>query len=625
MRELRREKEYKASAPQDTIHRIRGILKDCDLFTLEKHYRFLTTGVAGCRVWLGDEDVEGINAGTNGKGLTARYAAASGYGELMERLENGALFPVRQRRFALSNNGTEAPEDFRGRLQSGGADLLYQFAPDERWLTAAQCAEACGDIVAAMFGIALRDVPELLSRAMEGERMPCVPFYAANEGKTRLMPMELMWRTCGTNGMCAGNEPREALIQGISELLERYAIRLLYEENTPPPVVPPEAFADTEILKRLEAMRAEGMRYEIRDCSMKRGLPVIGLRLIRPDGTQSFHLGADPSPITALERCLTELFQGGTDDIALRYHAHGIGAKPAADAAQAEKALYYGDLIENIASGSGAWPDSVFAEGEPFAGFDHPVTKSDRDDLRFLTGLVRHMGFSLYIRDNSSLGFPAYTVYIPGVSEFDFLYDAPRFHDLAACTELARRQKTLLNLPNADDDTIRGLAETLKDLERFAITIELKPQKWFLSNTELPPLARNRHGFLAMVYGHAGLYADAAEHMEQFLASEDSADAPRRLCKAMRDGWLARSQGHSEPETLYKLTAAYGEALAQKALRYDFREERFPACFDCERCPAQIHCRFEALCRRHRVAQVQMASHAIDQQALCALFPKSHA
>ena len=621
MGNIRRDKAYKSLPPLATINRARAILEKCDLFLLERHYRFPTTGVACCRIWLGDEDVAQLYVGTNGKGMNARFALASAYGEMLERLENSALFPMRQRRFALKHAAAAAPEAFQ-RVTERKADLLYQYSPDERWLTPGELLSECGYVVAEMFGIAMADVPALLTNAIEGERTPCAHFYSVAEKKTRLMPMELIWRTCGTNGMCAGNEPREALIQGISEILERYAIRLLYEENTPPPIVPPSTFAGTEILKRLEAMRKQGMRYEIRDCSMGRGLPVMGLRLVRQDGAQAFHLGADPSPITALERCLTELFQGSPEDNDRRYHAGSIGRKPGPDADHAQRAAYYGHFTESISSGFGAWPDCVYEPGAPFAGFAHPVTKSDEDDLDYLIRLVRGLGFRLFVRDNSYLGFPAYTAYIPGASEVDFLFDAPRFDELSAWTRFAREHETLLNLPDADDAALKRLAGALKEAEGSCLTDKFQPQKWFLSNEELPPFARDGRAFAAVLYGCAGMYADAVSRMDEYLDSDASQDAPRRLSLAMRDGWLARAEGGSPEVAHARLSEKYGEALAEKALGWRFRAEEWPTCFDCGRCGIRETCRFEALCRQQRRAQEQMAFGAIDQAALEALFEK---
>ncbi len=622
MDNIRRDKEYKSLPPLESITRARTILNQCDLFTLEKHYRFPATGVACCRVWLGDEEIEDLQVGTNGKGMNARFALASAYGELLERLQNGALFPMRQRRFALPGAVEEPLQAFQQKLKQQGANLLFQFAPDECWLTPEETAAACGDIIAEMFGIRETDVPELLARSIEGDKTPCIPFYSVAEKSTRLLPMELLWSTCGTNGMCAGNTPREALIQGISEILERYAIRLLYEENTPPPVIPPSVFMGTEILSRLEAMRNAGMRYEIRDCSMGRDLPVIGLRLIRQDGTHAFHLGADPSPITALERCLTELYQGRAEDNERRYHPSGIGSKPDYREDHARRASYYGHFTESVSSGFGAWPDCVSAQGEPFEGFTHPVSWSDEDDFDYLIRLVNGMGRRLFVRDSSYLGFPAYIAYIPGMSEIDFLFDAPRFRDFFAWTALAREHKTLLNLPYADDEALKRLASALKQAEDNCLTDEFQPEKWFLSHQESSIFANDRHAFSAVLYACAGMFADAALQMEAYLASDASQIAPRRLCMAMRDGWKLLALGKTKEEAIDALSVDYDRRLAENAMSWRFREEEWPACFACERCGVRTDCRFASISRRQRRAQEKMAENVASQIALASLFEK---
>ena len=49
------------------------------------------------------------------------------------------------------------------------------------------------------------------------------------------------------------------------------------------------------------------------DCSCGMGIPAMGVLIKNKENTKyQFHIGVDPSPITALERCLTELFQGRT-------------------------------------------------------------------------------------------------------------------------------------------------------------------------------------------------------------------------------------------------------------------------------------------------------------------------
>lgn len=612
MTEIRREKAYKALPPLQTVNRAREILAGCDLFTVEQDYRFPVAGVACCRVWLGDEDVAPLSVGVNGKGMNARYALASAYGEMMERLQNGALFPMRPRRFALPGSDGTPP-------MHGDARLLYQFAPDETWLTSGEVAEECGDVVEKMFSLASGEAAGFLSRALEAEKTPCAPFYSVSEGKTRLLPLELVWNACGTNGMCAGNDRREALLQGVCEILERYAIRLLYEEDSAPPEVPPETFAGTRVLENLRRLEGAGMRFSIRDCSMGRGLPVVGLWLIKPDGRAAFHLGADPSPVTALERCLTELFQGSPADNERRYHAGGIGKKPGPGASRAERAAYYGHFAQSVASGFGAWPDCAARTGAPFQGFDHPVTRSDADDLRYLSRLLEKCGLKLFARDNTTLGFPALQAFIPGASEIDFIFDQTH-EDLFSWTRLARCHRTLLNLPRADGEALSALALALREARERCLTDVFQPDKWFLAAESLPVFAHDQHAFSAALFLRAGLFADSAREMEAYLAAPASQEAPRRLCMAMRDFAALRAQGADATRAQALLAQTYGEALAFKAAEWRFEKAEWPVCFDCEACGARAKCRFAALCRRQMKAQQAMAAHPVQQETLRALF-----
>ena len=516
MDNIAREKAYKALPPLQTVLNARKALADCDIFLFEQYYVFPVPGVLCCRIWLGDEEIEPLNIGVNGKGMNARYAQASAYGEMMERLQNGALFPMRQRRYALEKG-----------------KLLYHYAPDERYLSSREAAVECGDVVEAMFHLPAGGAEAFLARTSETERIPCVPFYSVMERRSRLLPAELIWRVAGTNGMCAGNTPREAILQGLSEIAERYAICLLYMENTPPPVIPESVFAGTEALKRREAVRKNGLDFEIRDCSMGRGLPVIGLRLMRRDSSFAFHLGADPSPVTALERCLTEMFQGNPTDIDRRYHKTTLGSRPAWTATQSEKAEYWGHFIQSIASGFGAWPECIGQAGAEFAGFRHARSLSDESDLDDMARALADMGAQLFIRDNSYLGFPAYHVFIPGMSEVDCMFDAPGYSELLAWTDFAREHSTLLNLAGADSAARNRLADAVSRLEHTLLTDPLEPGKWFFSSYSLPQSAQNRFLFEAIVYASAGRWSDAAGALNGYLLDAGSENAPRRLLRAV--------------------------------------------------------------------------------------------
>ena len=606
MDKIGREKAYKALPPLQTVLNARKMLAECDIFLFEQYYVFPVPGVSCCRIWLGDEDIEPLNIGVNGKGMNARYAQASAYGEMMERLQNGALFPMRQRRYALEKGA-----------------LLYHYAPDERYLSSREAARECGDVVEAMFHLPKGEAEAFLARTSETDQVPCVPFYSVMDGRIRLLPAELIWRVTGTNGMCAGNTPREAILQGLSEIAERHAICLLYLENTPPPVIPESVFAGTEVLKRLEAVRKNGLDFEIRDCSMGRGLPVIGLRLMRQDGTFAFHLGADPSPVTALERCLTEMFQGNPGDIDRRYHKTTLGTKPAQTAPQAEKTAYWGHFIQSIASGFGAWPECICQEGAAFEGFRHARSLSDETDLDDMARALADMGAQLFIRDNSYLGFPAYHVFIPGMSEVDCMFDAPGYSELLAWTDFAREHSTLLNLAGADSAARTRLADAVSRLEDTLLTDPLEPRNWFFSAYSLPQSAQNRFMFEAIVYASAERWLDAERALNLYLSDAGSESAPRRLLKAVGELWRMRGEGASESAAHGLLVDRYGAKVADRAARYLEDElSAYPNCADCETCPDSAACPYPKLIARQRFTQEKMARAAIRQQDLGTLFAR---
>ena len=82
-------KKYKAEAPICTIGKIRKILSDIGILLLEQH--LIHDNFSSCRVTFGNNGLDKLNIGTNGKGRTFEYSLASGYAEFMERLENHLL------------------------------------------------------------------------------------------------------------------------------------------------------------------------------------------------------------------------------------------------------------------------------------------------------------------------------------------------------------------------------------------------------------------------------------------------------------------------------------------------------------------------------------------------------
>ncbi len=536
----RRNKNYKAAAPMETVQKAREILLKCDLFLCERDYRFDQAGVACARIWLGDEDVADFNIGTNGKGMNARYALASAYGEMMERLENYSLFPTRQRKLALDQLG-------------------YVFAPDEVYLNGKEAETACRSVIRKMFRLQETEVSAFLSECLEEETMAFAPYYSVTDGKAELLPIELIWKCCGSNGMCAGNTPKEALIQGLSEVFERYAIRLIFEKNIPLPLIPESWFEGTNVLDRLNVLRNNGWQFEIRDCSCGINLPVIGLKLVKPSGEFAFHLGADPSPITALERCLSELFQGNEADNSRRYHKSAIGKRPPEEAPVVEQRKYWDHYMQNIVSGFGAWPETVFDDSVSFIGFRHPVTESDEDDLAYMLQLLKENRMDLYVRNNSSLGFPAFQLFVPGVSEVKFIFDADRYKDIRSWSKLCRQWRILHDFGRAGKEQASELLSSLMDVERSYYTNPFKPLEWFPYGSLPDGLLKTSYGFAAAVAAKAENFRLSEDLISQLLSQEESSKLPALRMKVIREYIHLRAQGYTAKQAKEKLVPDYGE------------------------------------------------------------------
>jgi ribosomal protein S12 methylthiotransferase accessory factor YcaO len=93
-RPLRAPERHKAVPPLETVRRIRALLADLDVFTVETFHPPAENGAAySCRLELGDAPFLGAGFSVNGKGMSPRWALASAYGEFMERLECGELLP----------------------------------------------------------------------------------------------------------------------------------------------------------------------------------------------------------------------------------------------------------------------------------------------------------------------------------------------------------------------------------------------------------------------------------------------------------------------------------------------------------------------------------------------------
>lgn len=389
---LERIKPYKARAPEETIFEIQSRLRSLGLPFVEEPVCNGEQGAHSCSLRLVDDVRGDLVFQSMGKGRTDSFARASAYGEMIERLQNLAVY--------MTLVYFSEPE------KGGGVgNRPFKYYPDEK--------DLLGEELQRGIGLLFHNSPNLDS-LLPGEAAVGVPYWSVFGSCTVYLPFRALQAVVGSNGMCSGNTPAEALIHGICEIFERHVLKQLLLAPRCLPDIPLGFFAGHRIHDDLERLSTnEGLDARVKDCSMGLRLPVVGLLIVDRAGRYAFHLGADPSPITALERCLTEMCQGGPIRL---LDGSGLDLEFCDPRVSA---FWRTQLHLNIRCYGGHWPSSILREhtGHAFRQFDHPVSVSDENDLEYVLNVVRDAGWELLIRDNTFLGFPAYHVYIPGIGE----------------------------------------------------------------------------------------------------------------------------------------------------------------------------------------------------------------
>jgi len=361
---------YKNKNPIDTVEYIKSILKNLDIKVDEEWMPQSSAETYSLRLWI-----NGTNLGTNGKGMTQEYARASAYAELMERLQNCWIARFYYRKQDLYPN-------------------KYYYSYDEKKISTKDLVtvnnafnnmlfNSC-DMVNYPINDKIKIMTELqqLEFQLTGERdtWTMVPFYSVRTDEIIYLPYFLYTNFYGSNGMCAGNTPTEAIIQGLSEIIERYVQRQVILNSYTLPSIPDEFLNRYPIIKRKMDMlnNIPGYRFVLKDCSLNGRYPVVALASIQLDtGFFGLKFGCHPDIEIAMERAITETSQG-------------IDFK---EYCKKSKINFKNDIVrseENIAnicySGRGQYPFEIFLDIPTFEFREVKDirNKSDEEILKYL-------------------------------------------------------------------------------------------------------------------------------------------------------------------------------------------------------------------------------------------------
>ncbi len=389
------DEKFKEVPPEETVGKIRDILEKIGITLTEN---WTDSGVENCcslRVCA-----NGTSIGTNGKGITRAFAAASGYGEFMERLQSGLFFYKYQ---SLERD----PELF-----------LHTYAPDARYMTRDELIEngAWMDPIIETFGGSLsrEALADQCLMYAESDPVLTLPYYSIFEDKYVYLPAGFVEHVYSANGSCVGNTREEAWVHALSEILERHSTIHMITSGKPAPALPEARLDRFPTVKKILSQLRENQDLDIAVLDFSDGLdfPVVATRIIRKS-TQGYlvNVGADPVLEIAVERTLTEIFQGRTLKTFDSAHSNKILNRPT-DIRPAD------NVLNQLETGNGLFTADFFTETpENTHHLPDYSDKTNRELIAILLELFRKIGKPVYVRNHSFLGFPCYRFIVPGYSE----------------------------------------------------------------------------------------------------------------------------------------------------------------------------------------------------------------
>lgn len=397
--------KYKEKKPSETVAFIQAFLKELQIETVEEWITENEIGTYSLRLSL--KGAPGV--GSNGKGMSKEYAQASAYAEFMERLQNMRMTPVSML--------TRIQE------QNGG----FYFHPSEKILSVEELVDANSSFIQMFFSKRNLQKSSRDEKIRELQRVQqfdyqilkefgkflCVPYYSLSTKSYCDIPYFLSSFFYGSNGMCAGNSPEEAIVQGISEIYERNANARELTEYTVLPDIPeadiarfPDVYEMYQILKQ-----NPNFQVMVKDASYGGQFPVTVLVLIEKNtGKFGVKFGAHPNIGLALERIFTEATQG----ISLVEFSRKSDLSFLNESVDAKN-----NIVNSFRTSNAQYPYQMLMYPPTYQYFAFEDARELTNEQLMDRELKKLMdqGYDVLLGDYSYSGFYSYHIIIPGLSE----------------------------------------------------------------------------------------------------------------------------------------------------------------------------------------------------------------
>jgi ribosomal protein S12 methylthiotransferase accessory factor len=452
----------KDALPEETVNKIKMILKGISIIVIEKEYLSVGHNIFSIRLELKDFSLLGVN----GKGFSKKLALASAYAELMERLQAGFLIKT----YFLNKESNKSI--FKDEYLLEYEDFYKKFL----------------NLLKTMYPLNFLKFLELSKENIEYR--VCSYFTNLITDEEELLPIKFINLAAQSNGLCSGNTYEESLVQGICEVFERYCYKaILLDDVKVPTIVNENHFV-------LEELSSLGYLYEIKDCSLGK-FPVVGLVIYNKDKSKYlFSIGSDPDFNIALERCITEIFQGLDKEFYSKMKSTNNNYE---SLNESDKELNW---LKNYSSNSGIHPKSVFdnslireVQQLPFIDNFSDEKASNKECLEYVKNIIKINNLNLFIKDYSYLGFHTYRVYISGISEVNKIDT----FDLELLKKKILLKKIFFNLneDNTEIDESLKLLNKMYSIKKYSNLII--PEKFFSVSESFVKTDLNKISYLHLL------------------------------------------------------------------------------------------------------------------------------
>lgn len=390
---------YKDELPENTVSTLLKILKDKGIYPTFSWLESIP-GVHSVIV-----SIPGTTISSNGKGSTKALACASGLAELVERLQNFLCFRLSDA-FSFS-----VPKIF---------NLMFPSIFPKGELSTQQKNSWFHNIENNKNQQLIQEI--ISSDYTKGNIYSRYTNYVDPNAEL-FVPYSVLDYYYGSNGMAAGNTWNEALVQALSEIIERHvAFQLLSEGNQRDDIFD---ITDAYLLyypdfySKIKKMKDNNFVIRILDFSIGGQFPVIGLLAINQHELSYFiNLGCHPNINVAVQRALNEFLQGRKineiNDMQPFYTNFN----------QVKLTKNIGNVFHD---GTGVFPISCLIPSAresclPTIWLQNYSSNEDMLDF-YLNLLCGNLNKEIFIQYQSVLDFPVVHVIIPNFSEVAPLMD----------------------------------------------------------------------------------------------------------------------------------------------------------------------------------------------------------